>query len=62
MNTGELNVLPLATPVGMPSYAREWTIASWQQATMLDAHDEPLKEACVASALQLGATADGLKR
>ena len=62
VNTGELNVLPVATPVAMPSYpreraeAREWAIAFWQQAAMLDALDKPLKEACEASALRLGGT------
>ena len=61
VNTGELNVSPVATPVAIPSYAREqaeareWAIAFWQQATALDALDEPLKEACEANALRLGA-------
>ena len=49
VNTGELNVLPVATPVAIPSYVREraeaceWAIAFWQQAAMLDALDEPLR-------------------
>ncbi|MBC7622431.1 MAG: HipA domain-containing protein [Aeromicrobium sp.] len=49
VNTGELNALPVATPVTIPSYARdraeacEWAIAFWQQAAMLDALDEPLR-------------------
>ena len=49
VNTGELNVLPVGTPVVIPSYgreqaeAREWAIAFWQQAAMLDALDEPLR-------------------
>ena len=68
VNTGELNVLPVATPVAIPSYvreraeAREWAFAFWRQAAMLDALDEPLRQACEASALRLGATTHGLKR
>ena len=68
VNTGELNVLPVVTPVAIPSYvreraeAREWAFAFWRQAAMLDALDEPLRQACEASALRLGATTHGLKR
>ncbi len=68
VNTGELTVLPVATPVAMPSYvreqaeAREWAFAFWRQAAVLDALDEPLRQACEASALRLGATTHGLKR
>ena len=59
LNTGELNVLPVGTPVVIPSYgreqaeAREWAILFWQQACTHGALDEPLKEACEASALRL---------
>ena len=68
VNIGELNVLPVATPVTIPPYVRErveaceWAILFWQQAAMLDALDEPLRQACEASALRLGATTHGLKR
>ena len=49
VNIGELDVLPVATPVTIPPYGREqaearkWAIAFWQQAAMLDALDEPLR-------------------
>ncbi len=68
VNTGELNVLPVVSTVAIPAYvreqadAREWALAFWRQAAMLDALDEPLKEACEASALRLAATTDGSKR
>ena len=68
VNTGELNGLPVVTPVAIPSYvreqaeAREWAFAFWRQAAMLDALDDPLRQACEASALRLGATTQPLKR
>ena len=68
VNTGELNGLPVVTPVTIPSYireqaeAREWAVLFWRQAAVLDALDEPLRQACEASALRLSATTDGLKR
>ena len=62
VNTGELNVLPVVTPVTIPSHereqaeAREWAMAFWQQAAMLDAIDESLRQACETNALRLSGT------
>ncbi len=67
VNTGELNVLPVALPPVIPAYAREqaeareWAIAFWQQASTRDALDEPLREACEASVAKLRALHPGYK-
>jgi HipA-like C-terminal domain len=58
-HSGELNVTAVREPPKLLAYAREqteardWAIAFWREAALLDALDAPMKEACEESASRL---------
>lgn len=59
VHSGELNVTAVREPAKLLAYAheqaeaREWAMAFWREAALLDALDTPMKQACEESALRL---------